>query len=205
MQLNRVGANHGIWSLTPACLIVLRIALGPLLVWAVFRGAPEALVGGILGVAMLSDIFDGVIARRLKIATARLRVADSWADAWFFGCVGASCWLAKGEVVRHYALPICLELLLQGVSYTYDLVRYGRITSIHAYTAKAWGFSLYLATFSLLLFGVGSPIWLCFCFGLAAFIDGAAIKLILPGWRHDVPSMFHALRLRQAELAAAGS
>jgi len=36
-------------------------------------------------------------------------------------------------------------------------------------------------------------------FGIISNIEGIAIKLLLPSWKHDVPSVWHALRLRQAE------
>lgn len=154
---------------------------------------------------MLSDIYDGVIARRLGIATAPLRVMDSRADAWFFLWVGAGAWFAAPEVVRTYWLPISVEIMLQAAAYSYDLIRYRRITSLHAYSAKIWGVTLYLAAVGLLALHSGVLIWLAFAAGLASAADAMAIKLILPGWQHDILSFRHALFLRHAsEANAAG-
>jgi len=181
----------------PALLVASRFVLGPLVVALSLLGETPTWILLVLLAAMLSDILDGVIARRLKIVTARLRVADSWADAWFFVCIGLAAWLTVPEIIRAYWIPLSIEVVLQVAAYTYDLIRYGRISSLHAYSAKAWGASLYFAAAGLLAFHTGALIWLAFGFGLASAIDATAIKLILPGWNHDVLSAWHAWRMRQ--------
>ncbi len=110
--------------------------------------------------------------------------------------VGVSAWIAADEVIRAYALPILAELVLQLVSYAYDLLRYRRIASLHAYSAKLWGASLYVSAGALIAFRFGPPIWVSFALGCVSFVDALAIKLILPGWRHDVLSCFHAWKQR---------
>jgi CDP-diacylglycerol--glycerol-3-phosphate 3-phosphatidyltransferase len=180
----------------PAILIGVRVCLGPLLFIFAKNGYSSAWILGTLLVAMLSDIFDGVIARRLGIVTAKLRVADSRADAWFFICVGAAVWASAADIVRTFWIPLTIEVVIQIASYTFDLMRYGRIASLHAYTAKAWGFTLYLAAGALLAFHTGVLIWVAFAFGIASAVDALAIKLILPGWQHDVLSAFHAWHRR---------
>jgi phosphatidylglycerophosphate synthase len=61
----------------PVLLVATRFLLGPILLFLATQGA----TGGwfLLGItaAFLSDVFDGIIARRLGVATERLRVADS--------------------------------------------------------------------------------------------------------------------------------
>lgn len=184
----------------PAALIGLRIILGPVILVCCLSKAAPAIILAILLAAMLSDIFDGVIARRLKVVTANLRVADSWTDAWFFVCVGVSAWLTSGAVIRAFWIPLAAELTLQLASYAFDLVRYKRIASLHAYSTKVWGFTLYLAAGGLLAFHSGVLVWLMFGVGLVSAADALAIKLILPGWHHDVHSCFHAKRLKVEQI-----
>jgi phosphatidylglycerophosphate synthase len=189
-------AAQSVIRFVPAGLITLRFILGPVLIFVAMQSWSIAVVV-VMVTAMLSDIFDGVIARRLKIATERLRVADSWVDAWFFICVGVSAVLTVSSILRAYVLPISIEVVLQIAAYIYDIVRYHRITSIHAYSAKVWAFTLYLATMGLLAFHTGVLIWVAFGFGMISAVDAMAIKLLLPGWQHDVLSTFHALRRRR--------
>lgn len=181
----------------PGFLIASRVVLGPALVVLCVLHAPPGGIIAVLAAAMLSDLFDGIIARRLGIATASIRVADSRADAWFFLCVGLAACLTARRILGFYAIPILTELLLQIASYSFDLVRYRRLASLHAYSAKIWGFSLYAAAGALLAYHYGGLIWVSFAFGIVSFIDSLAIKLILPGWHHDVLSAFHALRRRR--------
>jgi CDP-diacylglycerol--glycerol-3-phosphate 3-phosphatidyltransferase len=149
--------------------------------------------------AFLSDVFDGIIARRLGIATERLRVADSWTDALFYICIAASAWRVRPEPILDLRLPLAALLTLQVCSWLIDLVRYRRIASFHAYTAKAWGAALFAAALALFLPVDPAPfLWLVIALGVLSNVEGIAIKLVLPAWRHDVPSVWHALRLRRA-------
>jgi CDP-diacylglycerol--glycerol-3-phosphate 3-phosphatidyltransferase len=166
-----------------------------LFAFCVYGHSPAGILLFLL-LAMLSDIFDGVIARRIKIATAPLRVMDSRADAWFFLWVLAAAWISAREVVIACWLPLSIEVILQVASYSFDLLRYGRISSLHAYSAKMWGFTLYLAFAGVLAFHTGVLVWVALVFGLISFVDATAIKMILPGWHHDVLSCFHAYRQR---------
>ena len=64
----------------PSLLVGMRFAIAPLLVLDALDHKTSLwfMIGYVI--AVLSDIFDGMIARRLKISTAQLRQADSWAD-----------------------------------------------------------------------------------------------------------------------------
>jgi phosphatidylglycerophosphate synthase len=194
----------GILRQIPALLVATRLLLGPVLLFSAARGATGGwfLLG--IGAAFLSDVFDGIIARRLKIATERLRVADSWTDALFYACMAASAWWTRPEVVLRFRLPLLGLFCLQLFSWALDLVRYQRIATFHAYSAKAWGITLFAATLALFLPVDPAPfLWLMIAGGIISNLEGLAIKLLLPAWRHDVPSFRHALRLRRAEQAAA--
>ena len=182
-------------------LIGLRICLGPLLIVLCVLGSYRALVVATLALAFLSDVFDGVIARRLGVATVRLRIADSWADGLFYVCVATAVWLTVPELVILFRIPLLIVILLQLSSYAFDLLKYRRISSLHAYSAKAWGITLFAAAVAILGFHTGAH-WLrlTIVFGFISNIDGIAIKLILTHWQADVPSFMHALKLRQRSL-----
>jgi phosphatidylglycerophosphate synthase len=62
----------------PSLLVALRLTIAPLLL---LEASDRAVgTGFIIGyiIAVLSDIFDGIIARRLGVSTERLRQADSF-------------------------------------------------------------------------------------------------------------------------------
>ena len=75
----------------PALLIALRGTLGAVLLALGLSGRTGWPFARLLIAGLLSDIFDGVLARRLGVASARLRLTDSVTDGilscvWEEGC-----------------------------------------------------------------------------------------------------------------------
>lgn len=181
---------------TPHLLMAIRFLLGPLVYWLAHNNINAAFLALALTIAFLSDIFDGVIARRLKIATKSLRVTDSRVDAWYFAWILVTLWKNSRPLLHPYLSWIVLILCLQIFSYALDIVMYRQIASFHAYSTKVWGLTLFLATFAILVFHIASPwIQLTVLASLISFVDTAIIKWFLPCWQHDVPSCFHAYRM----------
>jgi len=69
----------------PRALILFRFLAGPAILLLLTARSEEAkpLCLGLLAAGVLSDIFDGVIARRLNCSTPALRKLDSKADVVF--------------------------------------------------------------------------------------------------------------------------
>ena len=68
----------------PMGLTVLRLLLAPVLVCLVYANAPGIAFAAVIFVAFVSDYFDGVVARRIGVASAELRHFDSRADMVFY-------------------------------------------------------------------------------------------------------------------------
>jgi phosphatidylglycerophosphate synthase len=187
----------------PSLLVALRLLLGPALFLAAHNAKHPKWTAIILLSATLSDIFDGVIARKLGVATEKLRVADSRADFCFYMFVCAAVWANASDIVLHFKIPLLILLCLDGASYVFDLIKYKRIATLHAYSAKIWGLSLFFTAFALLVFHVGGPwMWASIVLGIISNLDGLAIKLILPNWQHDVLSCLHAYKSQRSKLPA---
>ena len=183
----------------PAALIILRFFMGPLLLLNAIDGKADAwfIVGFV--VAFLSDIFDGVIARRLGVSTASLRRADSWADVCLYICVGVSAFLVHPDVVIAFSDPLNAVVGIQLIWWVVNLAKYGQPASYHTYSAKAWGVTLFVATIALFGFGYGGlTLFVAIAVGIIHTLEEIAMTLILPQWTHDVLSIVHALRLRQS-------
>lgn len=186
----------------PMALVLLRGAIAPVLIWLAWDG--ETGVGWVMlySLAVLSDIFDGIIARRLGISTSALRTADSWADRGLYVCVAIAAWMAHRDVILAFRTPLWIILGLQGLWWFVNGVKYGRPASYHTYTAKAWGLTLLLAAIALFAYGYGGiTLWLAIGMGIVHTIEEILMTSLLPTWQHDVLSLGHALRLRQVILA----
>lgn len=189
--------------LAPALLIGLRCALGPVVIAAIRHGASGMPVTVLLTAGLLTDVFDGVIARRTGTATSRLRLADSLADAGFYICTGAAGWMAAPGEILAVRVPLAIATGVQAAGISADLLLYGRPASFHAYSAKLWGFTIYCAAVALVAYHRGG-VWLdaAIVMSVVSNLDALLIRIALPAWQHDVASALHALRLRRAADAA---
>jgi phosphatidylglycerophosphate synthase len=185
-------------------LVGLRVVLAPTLV-AVARYHPRGVfMVMIVWAGLLSDVYDGILARRIGVETTALRRADSVADTIFYAAAGLSAWLvAPRQLIEVRGLLIAL-IVLEAVRYAFDWMKFKREASYHAYSAKAWG--LVLAVALTLLFGFrigGFGLQLALIVGIVADLEGIAISVLLPGWAHDVRTVVHAWRLRQKRASLA--
>lgn len=196
--------SHNILQSIPLLFIGMRFLLGPLLLWVALdcrsmsTGCPWFIVG--FTAAFLSDVFDGVVARRLGIVTEKLREYDGWVDTWFYIWVALSAWFTHTDAIIAFRFPLLVVLSTQLISWCIDLIKYRRFANYHAYSSKAWGVTLFVACIALFGFNYAELLWLTIVVGILSHIEEMAMSLVLPRWIHDVPSVVHALRIRQQML-----
>jgi phosphatidylglycerophosphate synthase len=183
----------------PLLLTALRALLAPVIVvLALFNPVPAAL-GICLSMGFLSDVFDGIIARRLGVATPDLRRLDSGADTLFYAAALFAAWHLYPQVIKENSIALVLLILLELGRYAVDLAKFGREASYHMWSSKAWGIVLFVAFLALLGFGyTGRWIAMALYVGIVADIEGLAISFVLVEWKSDVPSILHAIKFRDA-------
>lgn len=181
----------------PLALTALRALLAPVVVaLALAWPAPRAF-GACLVAAFVSDVFDGIVARRLGVATPGLRRLDSIADSIFYLAALLAAWHLHADALRAHVFALAALAALEVARYAFDLRKFGKEASYHMWSSKLWGVALFAAFFALLVFGearvaVPAAIWI----GIAADLEGLAISATLREWRTDVPTLWHAVRLR---------
>lgn len=87
-------AKMGVFALT-----ALRAALAPCMIILAIQKAPGWAFVACLTVAFLSDIYDGVLARRFGVATPALRRFDSITDDIFYLSTTWAAWLIYPNVM----------------------------------------------------------------------------------------------------------
>ncbi len=181
----------------PLALTALRVVLAPIVVLlAIMQPSPIAF-GVCLIIAFLSDVFDGILARRLNVATPNLRRLDSLADSVFYLCATFAVWTLYPAVIMEHMLALMLLGALEAARYIFDLRKFGREASYHMWSSKLWGVALFAGFFSLLALGAsGIAVSAAIYIGIIADIEGLAISIIMTEWKTDVPSFIHAIRLR---------
>lgn len=189
----------------PSILVGMRFALAPLLVFDALDHKTSFwfIIGYVI--AVLSDIFDGIIARRLKVSTAQLRQADSWADICLYVCVAISTWLVYPQVIQNFQVPLLSALVIQLTLFGISLIKFKKFPSFHTYTAKTWGLTLLFATIALFGFGYANTLWLAIALCWLNSLEEIAMTLLLPTWQCDILSIFHAVDLRKTLMHSSAS
>ena len=180
-------------------LTAMRALLGPGTIVLAEMRADGRLIALALLAALVSDVYDGRIARRFGVDTAQLRRLDSVADSIFYVCAALALWIAHPDVVAAHAWLLGGFFGMQLVGYMIDLVKFGRDTSYHAWSARATGALLFVATTAILCLGRAGPLLaIALVVGMLSHLDAFAITMILPEWRHDVHTIRAALVIREA-------
>jgi len=187
------------WALA---LTLLRLALAPVVVTLGLTRGSGVAVAILLVIGFLSDVFDGVVARRTGTATPILRRLDSMVDTVFYLGIAVAAWMLHRAELRPL-LP--LMLLVTGTEFATNALcwlRFRREASYHAWSARLFGVVLFAGL--LLLFATGSRALIvpAIVLGLLSHLENAAITFVLPEWRHDVRSLLAAWRIRQAQARA---
>ena len=189
----------------PWMMTGMRAVLGPVLMIAELSGFGGATLAWMVLTALLSDIFDGVLARRWNCDTAAVRLFDSMADILFYICCAAALWLSRPQLTRSFVVPIALIISLEALKFVFDFVKFGKPTSYHSWLAKTWGLILAItvvmsfATHQMLALQIAW--WIAVAVGILYCFEGLAISLLMPEWRHDLKTLWHAWKIRRQILA----
>jgi CDP-diacylglycerol--glycerol-3-phosphate 3-phosphatidyltransferase len=185
-------------ELIPWAMAGGRAMLGPVLIVGERYGWNGLALAWLVVSALVSDIFDGVLARRWRCDTAGVRLFDSMADTVFYGCVAVALWIGLPQVWHGNGGLLVAVLLAEVANFGVALAKFGKPASYHSYVAKVWG--LVLATVVIAAFASGQSnmlIPVALGLGVASNLEGIAMSLMLPVWRKDVKTLRAAWRLRQ--------
>lgn len=184
----------------PKTLILIRFCFAPIiLALAYFYGEQSVLCILILMyVGLLTDILDGIIARKQNSSNQNLRRLDSQTDLIFWLSIGFATWLLRSDLLRENLLGIYTIVIMEALCYVISLIKFKKETCTHAILSKFWGITLLMAFTALLGFKTaGIYFYSCVILGFIAHLDVILIILLLPKWTHDVPSSYHAYLLRK--------
>lgn len=186
----------------PILLIYSRLAIGLILIFlSILQVEHYAIIAvTLLTIGLLTDVFDGIIARRLNISTQRLRRLDSSVDLVFFVSVAIATYIQCPHFFESNALQLTVLFGLEGMTYLVCFLKFKKEVATHSLGAKFWTLLLFatlvqiiLQCDSVLLFNI------CFWLGLLTRLEIIAIILTLKKWTNDVPTIYHALKLRQGK------
>jgi CDP-diacylglycerol--glycerol-3-phosphate 3-phosphatidyltransferase len=182
----------------PTLLVYFRLALAPVMVLLTLKfgdAARNYLVLALLA-GLVSDVFDGIIARKLGVATETLRKLDSNVDAVFWCGALLSAWLLNPEIIARQTNLIVLLVVFEVFCYLLSYIKFRKTPANHSYISKAWAIAVFVALTAIIGFSTDKYVFeIMFLLGFVSYIDNILILLLLPEWKSDTRSCFRALKI----------
>jgi CDP-diacylglycerol--glycerol-3-phosphate 3-phosphatidyltransferase len=191
--------RHPNWlAQLPNVLSGARAAAVPVLLVLALQGWETAFTW-VLIPALLSDIFDGWIARKYGLESRLGAILDSVADSLMLFVSLYGIWVFHPEVIREHAWLCGIAMGLWVLEDVLALARYRRLSSYHTYLSKVVANLLGFFIGWLFLFGF-EPWMLYLAAGtsIVASLEEIALLKVLPQWRADVRGLWWVLRERRA-------
>ena len=182
----------------PYYFILFRLALVPVILFIGYTQGESFryVVLFLMILGLVSDIFDGIIARNIGVQTALMRRMDSQVDMLFWLSIGVYSYWIHPEIINEHIYAVRSVLCMEVLCYILAFIRFGRESAFHPILSKMWGLSLLAAFIGILGFSYGGiTFYIAVVLGVISHIDRIFITLLLPKWIHDVPSSYHAYLL----------
>ncbi|MDP3072732.1 MAG: CDP-alcohol phosphatidyltransferase family protein [Opitutaceae bacterium] len=186
----------------PNLLTGTRIALSPAVLTAALAGSRPWFVA-LLATALLTDALDGWIARRFDAHSEFGRKLDSAADYLTLVTGLAGIALLWPDIMRRELPWIAAGLTAFFTVVVYGFIRLGRAPCYHTWVAKIGAVACALSLIPLLAGHSATPFHAAIVVQVIAGLEEIAIVLLLPRHEGAVATIWHALRLRRAQDAAA--
>jgi len=145
--------------------------------------------------ALLSDIFDGLIARLYGLESRVGAMLDSVADTLLLLVSVYGVWTFHPEVLREHAVLCGAAVGLWLLEDLVALLRYRRLSSFHTYLSKV--VANLLGLFIGWLFVLGFEPWLLYLAAggsILASLEELALLGVLREWRADVRGLWWVLK-----------
>ncbi len=180
----------------PNLLSAFRVACVPILLVLAWNGATGIFLV-LFGLALLSDVLDGAIARKFGQESDFGARLDQWADFALWVSFPLAAWWLWPEIVRREAPYVILALVCLLLPTAIAYAKYRAVPGYHTWSAKLDAVLMGIGVPLLLLFDFSWPFRAAALFLLVCAVDEVGITYLLAECRHDVPSAFHAARLRR--------
>jgi phosphatidylglycerophosphate synthase len=184
-------------ALLPNLLSFARLLLVPVLLVLAWSHQPHAFVPCLI-FSLVTDMIDGRIARWLKVDSETGARLDSLADVSTSLALPFCAWWLRPDVILREKSVLLLGLSFFIASLAFGFIKYHRLLSYHTWGNK---FVFVVMAVTLPVIFAGGPGWLlriAMPLVVVSQIEEMAITALLPRWRADVPSLWHALQIKRS-------
>ncbi|KQM67244.1 CDP-alcohol phosphatidyltransferase [Pedobacter sp. Leaf216] len=186
----------------PIALIYSRLLIGfGIILLSVFHINHYSILAiTLLSIGLLTDIFDGIIARKLNISSEKLRRLDSGIDQVFFISVAVATYIQCPDFFKTNLIKLIVLGAFEASTYVLSYIKFKKEIATHSIGAKIWTLTIFATLIEIMIHCESVMLFeICFWLGLATRIEILAIVITLKKWINDVPSIYHAIKLRQGK------
>jgi len=186
----------------PLILIYSRILFAALIILlAIFKiDYYRDVIITLIILGLLSDIFDGIIARRLNISTQKLRRLDSSIDQIFWVAILVSAYIVSPIFFKTNLVLIFIVILLEIACYAISFIKFKKEVATHAIASKIWTLVLFATLLQVIATSNSSALfYICFSLGVITRLEIIFILFILKDWTNDVPTFYHAVLIKKGK------
>ncbi len=148
--------------------------------------------------AIISDIFDGIIARKLKISSQEMRRLDTKIDTIFwFSCLFYIC-LNHADFLKSHLLKIGILVFSELLITLFGFLKFHERISYHTILSKFW--ALLLLWFVVTLISKNSATLsfeIAFWYGIVVQLEILLIAIILKNNQTDIPNVCQAIKFKK--------
>jgi phosphatidylglycerophosphate synthase len=154
----------------------------------------------LLTIGLLTDIFDGIIARRLNISTEKMRRLDSLIDQLFFLSIAVATNIQCPAFFKENVWKLSILIGFECLAYLICFLKFKKEIATHSIGAKIWTLLLFATLIQVMLQCSSNMLFnICFWVGMMTRLEIIAIILTLKQWANDVPTIYSALQLRRGK------
>ena len=182
-----------IWSRVAFAVIIITLSI---LKPSYFR----IIIITLIALGLISDIFDGIIARKLNVSTPKLRRLDSTIDQVFWLAVVATAYIIDPVFFKDNILAIAIIIGLEAICYILCFLKFRKEVATHALSSKAWTLVLFATLIQIIAVNHSVVLFnICLYLGIITRLEIISIFLIIKNWTNDVPTVYHAVLIRRGK------
>ncbi len=154
----------------------------------------------LLTIGLLMDVFDGIIARKLNVSSEKLRRLDSGIDQAFFISIAIATYIQCPDFFKLNLIKLIILFGAEALTYLVSYIKFKKEIATHSIGAKIWTLVLFATLVEIMAHCKSEVLFeCCLWIGLLTRLEILAIVLTLKKWTNDVPTIYHAVKLRQGK------
>ena len=184
----------------PNALSLARLLLVPVLMYCAYRDM-ETVFLCLLAASLLTDYFDGYLARKLGQVTELGAKLDSLGDFFTYGVMVLGLMWLWPEVFAEESWFLYLAFFFYLIPTITSLLKYGELPSYHTWAAKISAVLMAPAYYLLVIYGLSLLFRMVVLFHIWVAIEELIITIMLARKFYNVPTFLHAIEIvkRQRE------